>query len=216
MPSSFQLDCPHCQTKRAGFVPSYQHWFRDPTNRYVLTAICGVCDYPILVHYQDLQLGKTTTSPVNLTDRNTDFPGNRFYIMEVWPETATSAPDSLPDNVANFFEQGLRNERAESWDAAGAMFRKSLDVATKILDPSGSSLTLFKRIEQLKESGRLTADLAEWAHEVRIEGNSSVHDDDPETREDVIAIHEFARAFLLFTFTIPELVKARSTAEIEA
>lgn len=65
------------------------------------------------------------------------------------------------------------------------------------------SKNLFQRIESLTKAGRLTADLGKWAHEVRIEGNSSVHDDEPETKEDVEAIHEFCRAVLLYTFTLP-------------
>jgi hypothetical protein len=146
-----------------------------------------------------------------LVGANVDFPSERLRIIEIWPESTQGAPENLPSNVENFFSQGLQNERSGNWDAAGAMFRKSLDIATKILDPTSANKNLFQRITALEKAGRLTADLAAWAHEVRIDGNASVHDDEPETREDVAAIHEFARAVLLYTFTLPALVAARSS-----
>ena len=190
----------------------HQHWFREGGSSYVLTAVCGVCDFPILVHYLDTEPGVRVSNPLSLIEQNVSFPGQRFKIVTVWPRNEREVPENLPDNVATFFGQGLRNEKAQNWDAAGAMFRKSLDVATKILDPSHAHKNLFQRIEALENGGRLTSDLAAWAHEVRIDGNAAVHDDEPETPEDVAAIHEFARAVLLYTFTFPALVASRTIA----
>lgn len=159
----------------------------------------------------DVQLGRTTNAIMDIARNNVAFPGSRFHVAGVWPEDNVSTPADLPSNVAKFFEQGAQNEKSENWDAAGAMFRKSLDVATKILDPDNAGKTLFQRINLLSQAGRLTSDLALWAHEVRIDGNESVHGDDPETADDVAAIHQFCRAVLLYCFTLPALVAARSS-----
>jgi hypothetical protein len=131
--------------------------------------------------------------------------------MSVWPADSGDAPESLPPNVDAFFRQGVSNEKAGNWDAAGAMFRKALDVTTKLVDPELSRKNLFERINALTASGRLTSDVAAWAHEVRIDGNNSVHDDEPESAEDVAAIHQFCRAVLLYMFTLPSLVADRSS-----
>ncbi|QQV78096.1 DUF4145 domain-containing protein [Sphingomonas aliaeris] len=189
-----------------------QHVLRSDKAINFVIAICGVCDFPSLYRcfdfkYSSLGVGK------DLTKFETDFPGDRFAIADIWPSTGGDTPPDLPDNVAKFFEQGTNNERAEHWDAAGAMFRKALDVGTKIIDPSFSNKNLSQRINLLRESGRLTSDLAAWAHEVRIDGNESVHGNDPETREDVVAIHQFCRAVLLYTFSMPALVAARKNPD---
>jgi hypothetical protein len=113
----------------------------------------------------------------------------------------------LPENVSSFFRQGVENYRASRWDASGAMFRKSLDVATRILDPALRSDTLFVRINKLHAQGALTDAIRDWSHEIRLEGNDAVHGDDPETLEDAQATFRFTEAFLIYTFTLPENVR---------
>lgn len=212
MPTSFQYDCPHCRTNKAAFTIRHQYYSRSIARVFFFGAVCGVCEHPISAQGIDTEIGIRTTSPVDLLAATIDFPSDRMKLIRIWPGQTAEAPENLPENIEKFFTQGIRNERAENWDAAGAMFRKALDVATKVLDPPNSGKPLFQRIEALAQAGRLTADLAAWAHEVRIEGNSSVHDDEPETSEDVAVIHQFARAVLLYTFTLPALVAARSTS----
>jgi hypothetical protein len=180
----------------------------NPRNNFA-SAVCGVCDYPIIVSYLDAELSRSTMTPIDILRSNIDFPNARLQIIDSWPSSELDSPSDLPANVLNFFEQGVRNERAGNWDAAGAMFRKTLDVATKILDPINSKKTLFDRINLLASSGRITSDLSKWAHEVRIDGNDAVHGEDPETEEDVLAIHQFCRAVLLYTFSLPALVASR-------
>lgn len=216
MSTSFQHDCPHCRTRCAGFRVIAQHVHRTNSRQNFAVAVCGVCDFPSIYHYRDADLSVRTATPIDLLRSEINFPADRFLIINVWPQVTGDTPTDLPENVARFFEQGVQNERAENWDAAGAMFRKSLDVATKILDSDNANKTLFQRINLLAASGRLTADLAVWAHEVRIDGNESVHGDEPETVDDVSAIHQFCRAVLLYCFSLPALVATRSSQAMDA
>lgn len=212
--TSLRHNCPHCGTRGSGFDINYRRSSgRQKQFSYAL-ATCGICDRPIALEYQDILEGVQYSGVVDIAAHNVDFPDKNFLVHEIWPASTEDVPSDLPKNVANFFLQGIRNEKAEQWDAAGAMLRKSLDVATKCLDPSLAGKSLFERINTLAKAGRLTADLATWAHEVRIGGNSSVHDDDPETKEDVAAIHEFCRAVLLYSFTLPALVATRSSRSV--
>ena len=107
----------------------------------------------------------------------------------------------MPGNVATFFEQGQRALKATHWDAAGAMFRKTLDVSTKLfLEPEHRDKTLFKRIELLVAGGKLTAAMGDWSHEVRLDGNEAVHGEEPETEEDAMMLRErFTEAFLTYS-----------------
>lgn len=88
------------------------------------------------------------------------------------------------------------------------MFRKALDVATKIIAPGSKKMTLFKRIEELSTQGLITKAMGEWSHEIRLDGNESVHDDEPETPSDAISMQRFTEAFLNYAFSLPTLVAA--------
>jgi hypothetical protein len=114
----------------------------------------------------------------------------------------------VPENVETFYNKGLENLAASRWDAAGAMFRKSLDVATKRLAPEHRSDSLFSRINKMVEAGHLTQALGDWSHEIRLEGNDAVHDDEPETKEDAGATQKFTEACLTYSFTLPAMVEA--------
>lgn len=138
---------------------------------------------------------------------NRDLPSSDLEIVEKWPAVEIEGPPDVPPNVERFFIQGMINLRGRHWDAAGAMFRKALDVATKIICPEARKKTLFARIEQLVEAGLLTEAMGEWSHEIRIDGNDAVHDEEPETEEDAQAIQKFTDAFLRYSFTLPSLVE---------
>jgi hypothetical protein len=86
------------------------------------------------------------------------------------------------------------------------MFRKALDVGTKILDPSSKNLTLFKRIDDLSDKGLITEAMRDWSHEIRLDGNDAVHDEQPETPADAAAMQKFTEAFLTYAFSLPTMV----------
>lgn len=88
------------------------------------------------------------------------------------------------------------------------MFRKTLDVATRALDPDLKKFSLFHRIEKLAEDGMLTPAMRAWSHEIRLDGNDAVHDEKPETEDDATISQRFAEAFLTYAFTLPAMVKA--------
>jgi len=61
-------------------------------------------------------------------------------------------------------------------DAAGTMFRKTLETALKEKFPDGKGMTLHQRIEAAARAGNLTRDLAAWATRIRLDGNDAAHD----------------------------------------
>jgi hypothetical protein len=182
----------------------YQWGARDSGNIATSVSVCGVCNGGLLVKTVD----KGSTAHANLISTNVDFPGARFRVLDTWPKYHSQAPDFVAANVGRFYEQGLENLQHKRWDAAGAMFRKSLDVATKALAPEHKSETLFKRINKMVAAGQLTPAMGDWSHEIRLEGNDAVHDDEPETEDDARAAQKFAEAFLTYVYTLPEMVRA--------
>ena len=145
----------------------------------------------------------------DLAKNDYDF-SSRYSVIETWPQFQRHCPSDTPSNVENFYNQGLENLASRRWDAAGAMFRKSLDVATKQLRPDLKSKNLYNRIEAMVEDGDLTAAMGQWSHRIRLDGNDAVHDEEPETEEDANSTQRFAEAFLTYGYTLPALVTANN------
>jgi len=145
---------------------------------------------------------------MDVVQHSVSYPGDAFEIVQTWPRFTGQCPADVPANVQSFYNQGLENLANGHWDAAGAMFRKSLDVATKILAPEKRAKTLYNRITELVAEVRLTTPMGEWAHEIRLDGNDSVHDDEPETEQDAKVMQRFTEALLTYSFTLPAMVEA--------
>ncbi|WP_428992855.1 DUF4145 domain-containing protein [Stenotrophomonas maltophilia] len=94
------------------------------------------------------------------------------------------------------------------------MYRKALDVATRELDSNLAGKNLAPRIDALHKAGKLTDDLKDWAHLIRLDGNQGAHDDDELTREEVAQLASFTELFLTYAFTLPAQVAARKAAAV--
>ena len=91
------------------------------------------------------------------------------------------------------------------------MFRKSLDIGLKRINPAGKG-SLEKRIDNLPESTGITAAMKEWAHQIRHLGNDAAHEDDPFSPEEANALQSFTELFLTYAFTLPGMLAARRAA----
>lgn len=215
MATQFRFDCPHCLTKQAGFTVVFQ-WENDRFSRARLCAICGVCNNGILLHSRYLSTGEHP----NLFLSDHPYPGTKYKIIETWPSSELKIPNDVPKNISIFYAQGLTNLKSRQWDAAGSMFRKTLDVATKSIDPSNGKKTLYERINLLVSSGALTEAMGQWSHEIRLDGNDAVHDESPETEDDANAAQHFTEALLTYVYSLPAMVAAnrtkRRTEEVSA
>ena len=134
-------------------------------------------------------------------------PGRDDYLL---PLIKDDIPEHLPDNVGGFFKQGVDNVKQGNWDAAGSMFRKTLESALKHRFQDNANDKLVKRIEKAAEDRNLTSEMAAWAHQIRFWGNNAAHEDEPFTEEDARQMREFTDLFLTYLFTLPEkLARAR-------
>jgi len=105
--------------------------------------------------------------------------------------------------------------RRESWNAAVAMYRSALDIATKGLDGVPDKITFFKRLEWLHKEHRITPDIRSWADHVRVEGNEALHDPEDFTQEDARPLRLFTEMFLKYVFELPGEVAAFRTESTE-
>jgi hypothetical protein len=132
-------------------------------------------------------------------------------VVRHWPtEIETKAPEHSPNNVTSFYLQGMDNLARKNYDAAGTMFRKSLDIALKRLNQSGKG-TLQQRIDNLPAAVAITPAMKEWAHQIRELGNDAAHEEDPFTEDEAKTLQAFTELFLTYTFTLPGMLEARKS-----
>jgi len=103
----------------------------------------------------------------------------------------------------------------KNFDASGMMFRKTLDIATKSLGANPSK-KLKSRIDELKNNQKITFDMAEWAHQIRIDGNDAAHEDELFTQEAAEALKDFTELLLMYTFTLPGMLAERKAALVSS
>lgn len=121
-------------------------------------------------------------------------------------------PEHLPEDVQVAYKEALTCVKVRCPNAAGAMFRLSLDLATKkLLDKVKSDVPevavprlvqdrLANRIQWLIENTHIPQRLKGLADEVRLSGNDGAHDGNL-TMDDALDLLDFAEAVLVEMYT---------------
>lgn len=208
--SVFQANCPHCGTKRVAFTILNQSPAGKQSNSMWDTlAFCGQCNRGILATFLTPRGG----DPMSLLSSSS---WNQLSPPTISPSLpSTGAPKHTPPNVAEFYRQGMESLPGAR-DAAGSMFRKVLDTGLKAKFPTIKG-TLNERIKKAAQKHELTPELAEWAHQIRLDGNDAAHDEEPFSEDDIRTIQAFTELVLTYLFTLPGMLEeARVEAGEEA
>lgn len=197
-------DCPYCKTINSGFSfvhakPNLVSSRRD-IKVWNIFFECNTCGSGVICE----AMTATSENPNHL---NGDIKQVTFFtIVGIYPEQRShDIPGHLPELVSNAFREGLDN-LPKSPNAAVAMFRRALELGLKLFDPSLTKMNLIERIDELSDAGKITTALKEWAHQVRLDGNSALHDLSEFTLKDAEQLHLFTRYILIYLFTLPTQV----------
>ncbi len=203
--SVFPADCPRCGVKRVAFTVKGEWRYEEYPPRWDTLAVCGHCRRGIVATFEVVLASDSPMETRTLSSES-------YRLLAIAPKPpGTRAPPHTPDTVAEFFRQGADN-LPRNPDAAGAMFRKALEVGLKDKYPALEG-SLKKRIDKAAADDYLTRDLADWANQIRLDGNEAVHGEAPLSREDASRLHEFTKLVFWYLFTLPgRLEKARGTA----
>ena len=114
------LDCPHCLTEKAGYVGNaFVPFQTGKQDKYIMLMQCQVCGETIVAKF-----GGGVNFEAWASNRSATKPS----MLQHWPEKQQrKAPDHVPDNVTSFYTQGIDSLARKNFDAAGTMFRKSLE-----------------------------------------------------------------------------------------
>ena len=122
---------------------------------------------------------------------------------------AETPPRHLPDDVKMAFEEATRAFAIGCWNAAGCMFRVSIDLATKgIHSEKGGPdrFPLSRRLSWLFDNGHIPSDLRDLATCINDDGNDAAHIAGL-NKEDAEDLLDFSRELLRRIYTEPARVK---------
>lgn len=129
---------------------------------------------------------------------------------------AVSPPEHVPEIIANSFREGSTSVVVGCPNAAGAMFRLTIDLVTHpLLPPEGEEppglnrrvrRDLGLRLPWLFANGLLPRELEDLSHCIREDGNDGAHAGTL-TREDALDLQDFCAALLERLFTEPERLR---------
>lgn len=138
---------------------------------------------------------------------------------------AVTCPDSVPADIKDAFDEGAKCFSISCYNAAAAMFRLALDLASKPLLPSSDHPThpqptkqqrnfLKHRLDWLLEQGIIPASLADLVHGIREDGNDGAHDGTL-TEVESNDLLDFAVLFLKRFFTEPAAIEEAKKLRIK-
>lgn len=125
-------------------------------------------------------------------------------IYRMWPESAT-VPEELPERARDLLTQAQGSLSAP----AGAVLLAASAVDAMLKDKGLKDGSLHDRIKEAASTHLITAEMAAWAHEVRLEANAHRHADENApmaTEDDAKRMLEFASALAQFLYVLPARV----------
>jgi hypothetical protein len=221
---SIVAECPYCGAEKVGFyiIGQYERQgvvvvHHDRLRFWDELAVCTKCERGVIAVYAHTDTLPPKHSSPQMCPSDPENWG--YKLVEVLPRPRPSrAPDHLPDPLPNIFLQAANALKRGDWDASGAMSRKTVDVATKLLmkDVAKQVRDLAPRIDALAERGKLTEDLRQWAHHVRLDGNDASHDEDPFTKDEAEELANFTELFLTYVYSLPGRMKDKMKSPVRA
>jgi len=127
-------------------------------------------------------------------------------VIEVYPDKNIDLSDDIPERARTFLQQAVDSNRSPS--GAVMLAASAVDAMLKAKDLKTGNL--FDRINQAADQHLITAEMAQWAHDVRLDANDQRHADENAplpTPEDAKRVVEFALALGQFMFVLPARVQ---------
>lgn len=196
----------------------YVHTRFDWQHFHEVTSLCRRCDLPsimlVKLHQSSLKGNFGTNGSITCIDTDIERAFKFERVISKADFAAKDTPEYLPEDIDRAFKEGTRCLAIDCHNAAAAMFRLCLDLATKARLPDEGTQggpnnyqrkNLAPRLEWLFEQKRLPEDLQELSTAVKDYGNDGAHDgtlDDNEADD----LYDFAYAVLDRLYTQPERV----------
>lgn len=131
-------------------------------------------------------------------------------ISNIWPETQTVA-EAVPARASEFLTQAIASLCAP----AGAVMLTASAVDAMLKDKGYKDGSLYSRIQEAAAAHLITAEIAMWADEIRLDANDQRHADETAqlpSQADAQKSIEFAKALAQFLYVLPAYVERGRTS----
>lgn len=214
-------DCPRCKAKSITFDVSGSEIIAIEYGWKQYFEIFGRCKNCLrctiffgstkkMEHYNILRDGIKNDLPFTLNEI-IKFTG----YVSLKDSISADPPKHLPEKIDNIFREAATCTAVGCWNAAGAMFRATVDLATRpmlpaVADPAGPNARVRRdlglRLPWMFDAGILPPDLRELSTCIREDGNDAAHQGTL-SEADAEDLHDFTRTLLERLYTLPEKLR---------
>lgn len=200
--NDFIDDCPHCGARaHLVMISNEYHATKNRDQIHYVLFRCKPCSKITLEIYKFEQNQYTNEQKLS-----------GYGWVEKYPSTKTEADDKfiefVPKEVISDYEEGLRCLSSNAPKAAVSMFRRSLQYSLINLGVD-EKLDL---INQIKAVPKLTDDIKDWAHNIRIFGNWGAHPQKDLLKDADLnkakEVKDFIEEFFNYVYVMPGKVAA--------
>jgi len=127
-------------------------------------------------------------------------------VLELHPNKNLEVSGDVPDRARTFLLQAIESTRSPS----GALMLAASAVDSMLKAKNLKTESLYERINIAAEQHLITLEMAQWAHDVRLNANDQRHADEDAplpTGEDAQRVIDFALALAQFMFVLPARVQ---------
>ena len=179
--------CPHCSVDQPSLLQCARFETSDFLSRYQRTWVA----------YRCARCGGVTTA---------EAPKGSNYVSEIYP-APLGVDETLPDKAKELLEQAIDSSINAP---AGAVMLTASSIDAMLKAKGLTEGSLYARIKKAAEQNLITEDMADWAHEVRLNANDQRHADESAslpTSEDAKRVIDFVQALGMVLFVLPARVR---------
>lgn len=214
-------DCPRCGAKRTTFDVKHSHVVQIAHGWKHITevhTVCRACQKGTIFFVEqqtsEANVGNLFRDGLHVLKITLNRIGNVSGFVSLKDSHGIDPPKHLPDNINAAFEEATRCLAVGCPNAAAAMFRLCIDLATELMLPNENTdglnaairRSLGLRLEWLFNTGRLPEALRELSAAVKDDGNDGAHEGTL-TKDDAEDLLDFATALLERLYTEPERLR---------
>jgi hypothetical protein len=187
MPGTIVANCPRCGAQQMTFdvtagTPAGTHPVLNWKKRFEVFAICRSCLQPSVLRLElDRLLPNVEPNPMSFSNLDGIFDVIGF--LSIRDIRAVKSPEHVPAHIEETFNEGARSLAGQCPNAAAAMFRLCVDLATTpLLPPPGEDppnrirRSLGLRLDWLFDRQKLPEALRELADCLKEDGNDGAHE----------------------------------------
>ena len=214
----YAADCPRCGQSRTTFDILAEKQVKFSTwEEYETFLVCRKCFQSSIA-----LLKRNETSAENPMAEKGHYANGAFALVE-WVFDVPGRrllPAHVPDEVGRIFDEAATCAAVGAYDAAGTMFRKVLDVATRNVTPKPDSddqlvppnwktyKDLRLRLNWLFDQNLLSKSLSDLSSCIHEDGNDAAHDANGISSSEAEDLGDFSERILEALYTVPGQIEA--------